>query len=213
MAAGVLRGFVGTLGWVGGPKAWGRKAQACISFCPRAVGAVGGTNVVGCGSMWQNLPLPTGILCLFLLLLPVPEHWAEPLPPSWERQGRQRLTPASTPVPAGAGPESGLCFPRSHPLGLCLPSPAGLWSCAHLSPARVHPGLGVVQSCPCTAWHHHDFVGCGGRPLFPPSSPGCGFSPHHSHVPGGSASPFPHPGFAPLGTLSRWLVPSGCPLL
>lgn len=67
----------------------------------------------------------------------------------------------------------------------------------------MHPGLGVVQSSPCTAWHHHDFVGCGVRPLFPPSSPGGGFTPHHSHVPGGSASPFPHPGLAPMGTLTR----------
>lgn len=37
--------------------------------------------------------------------------------------------------------------------------------------------------------------------MFSPSSPSCGFIPHHSHVPGGFASP--HPGFAPMGALSR----------
>lgn len=45
--------------------------------------------------------------------------------------------------------------------------------------------------------------GCAGRPLFPPSSPSCGSIPHHSHILGGSTSPFPHPEFAPMGALSR----------
>lgn len=80
------------------------------------------------------------------LLLPGPEHWAEPLPPSWERQGRQRLPPASTPVPTGDGPESGLCSPPSH-CTIALPpkpSPAGLWSCDHLCGAVT---VSVLPMC------------------------------------------------------------------
>lgn len=42
-------------------------------------------------------------------------------------------------------------------------------------------------------------MGCGGRPLFPPCSPSCAFIPHHSHIPGGFASPLPQPGFALSG--------------
>lgn len=93
-----------------------KEKGSCL--CPRAAAvAIGGTNVVACGAMWQNLPLPTGILRLFLLLtgllLPVPEHWAEPLPPSWERQGRQRLTAASNRLPLF---QQVMVLSHSHPL-------------------------------------------------------------------------------------------------
>lgn len=58
---------MGTLGVGRWSQSVGKK-EKCLCLCPHAAVAVGGPNVAVCDPTWQNLPLPTGILWLFLLL-------------------------------------------------------------------------------------------------------------------------------------------------